>query len=411
MRGKRYLWTLFILMFVASMTSISVPVTSSPTVTFRVDPAITSGVTVDSEVAVNVSIEADPGAAIVGWAIDIKVDPAVLEPGYWVPPQFPFPGYWKVVKTGEAGYSLYDWCDTNNWSMPDPTLLTDGSRNVTTGAITDYSEGIKNWTGLDVGVGVESTGNLVTFYFTSKSDTAWSSIQITKAYYYTSWASPGVDERVPDLIINGHYNTPGKGSIAGIVTDETGGKITGATVEAVGFETKSDTTGGAGTYEITDLVPGVYVVTASKDGYEDVTHEVAVEANEITTCNFVLPPAIVISVELAHRKAWAKPIDDEIVTLNAIIKNYGTVATNATVEFTICDADKVPLTEVLAEVKLLEPGQIYGAKEGYTTLWTAPGPGLYYGKAQASYDTDGDGLPDTDGAKVKWFRISVSPWD
>jgi hypothetical protein len=409
MRGKKYLWTLFILMFVASMTSISIPVTSSPTVTFKVDPAITSGVPVDNEVAVNVSIEADPGVAIVGWAIDIKVDPAVLKPGYWVPPQFPFPGYWKVINTGEAEYFLYDWCDTNNWSMPDPTLLTDGSRNVTTGAITDYSEGIKNWTGLDVGVGVEGTGNLVTFYFTSLDQNAWSPIEITKAYYYTSWASPGVDERVPDLIINGHYNTPGKGSIAGEVTDETGGKITGATVEAVGFETKSDTTGGAGTYEITDLVPGVYVVTASKDGKESDTKQVTVEPNLITTCNFVLPPAIVISVELAHRKAWAKPIDDQDVTLNAIIKNYGTVATNATVKFTICDADMVPLEDVWAEVQRLEPGELYGAKVEYTASWTAPEFGLFYGKAQAWYDIDDDGDPDTAGATVKKFRINVRP--
>jgi hypothetical protein len=195
-------------MFLAGMAKVSIPATSSPTVIFRVDPVITPGVAVDGEVAVNVYIDADPGVSVVGWAIDIKVDPAVLKPGYFVDEPFPLPDWWKVVNTSEASYFLYDWCDANNWSMPNPTLLIDGERNVTAGTITDYSEGIKNWTGLEVGDGANGTGNLVTFYFTSLDQNAWSPIEITKAYYYTSWNSPSIDERVPDLVINGHYNTP-----------------------------------------------------------------------------------------------------------------------------------------------------------------------------------------------------------
>jgi hypothetical protein len=201
LRGKKYLWTLFIVMFLAGMAKVSIPATSSPTVTFRVDPVITPGVAVDGVVWVNVYIDADPGAAIVGWAIDIKVDPAVLKPGY---------NGW-VAWTGTPGYFLYDWCDANDWRYPgdtEPTLIFDPTKNETSGTITDYAETIKLWRDLGVGVGADGNGPLATFYFTSKSETAYSPIEITKAYYYTSWNSPDVDERVPDLVINGHYNVP-----------------------------------------------------------------------------------------------------------------------------------------------------------------------------------------------------------
>jgi hypothetical protein len=188
-------------MFVASMTTISIPATSSPTVTFRVDPVITTGVPVDDVVAVNVYIDAPLNTSVIAWAIDIKVDPAVLKPGY---------NGW-VAWTGTPGYFLYDWCDANDWRYPgdtEPTLIFDPTKNETTGTITDHAETIKLWRDLEVGNGTDGTGPLATFYFTSKSETAYSLIEITKAYYYTSWKSPDVDERVPDLVINGHYNVP-----------------------------------------------------------------------------------------------------------------------------------------------------------------------------------------------------------
>ena len=192
-------------MFLASTAKLSVPATSSPAVTFRVDPAITTGVPVGGLVAVNVSIEADPGAAIVGWTVDIKVDPNVLKPGYTSGDTE------YVVKTGTTGYFLYDWCVATGWD-PDPgkspTAYIPGIKDETAGTINWTVEGIKSWIELGVGVGADGTGTLVTFYFTSKSETAYSPIEITKAYYYTSLKSPDVDKRVPDFIINGHYNEP-----------------------------------------------------------------------------------------------------------------------------------------------------------------------------------------------------------
>jgi len=188
-------------MFLASMANISIPAIASPTVTFKVDPEITTGVAVDGLVMVNVSIEADPGAAIIGWAIDIKVDPNVLTPGFY------YDGEWYNCYAGGAEYFLYDWCADHDWQMPTPTNIMEGSRNETTGIIDDTNEAIKLWKDLGVGNGTDGTGTLATFYFTSLNETAWSPIEITAAYYYTSWEDPAPPHPA-DLIINGHYNVP-----------------------------------------------------------------------------------------------------------------------------------------------------------------------------------------------------------
>ena len=202
-------------MLLASMAKVSIPATSSPTVTFKVDPLITTGAPVNSEVKINVSIVADPGAAVVAWAVDIKVDPDVLKPGYYK--TFPVP-HWKVISTSQAGYFLYDWCVATGWD-PDPgsspTLVKTGGRNETTGTITGYTESIKNWYEMlnQPGNGTDGTGTIATFHFTSLNETAWSPIEITAAYYFDSWEIPA-PKRVADAAIPGNYNSPPGGDVA-----------------------------------------------------------------------------------------------------------------------------------------------------------------------------------------------------
>jgi len=207
MRSKKHLGTLFILMLLASMATISLPSTSSQsTVTFRVEPNVTSGVAPGELVMVDVYIDSPVGSAIVGWAISIRVNPDVLKPGYDFGP--PYGVYWAV--SGMDGYFLYDWCMVTvggkpRW--PQGTKFEPGAIDVTAGKITGSIEGIVSWSDLERGVGASGTGKLVTLFFTSKSATGYSPIVIAEAYYYTSWNRPDLDKRVPDVIIHGHYNT------------------------------------------------------------------------------------------------------------------------------------------------------------------------------------------------------------
>lgn len=80
------------------------------------------------------------------------------------------------------------------------------------------------------------------------------------------------------------------GTIAGMVIDaDSGEAIDGAIVTADG---ESTTTDGDGAYEIADLDPGGYDVTAEADGYEPATQTgVMVEENATTTADFALEVA------------------------------------------------------------------------------------------------------------------------
>src|SRR5437879_8724290 len=61
-----------------------------------------------------------------------------------------------------------------------------------------------------------------------------------------------------------------KGTIAGTVTDPSGAGVPGATVAArdtLGGETRSTTTGGFGEYRISAILPGIYEVKISAQGF------------------------------------------------------------------------------------------------------------------------------------------------
>lgn len=72
-------------------------------------------------------------------------------------------------------------------------------------------------------------------------------------------------------------------SIAGTVKDASGAVVAGAKVqvssEAIIEGTKSATTNGDGRYEIIDLRPGTYVVTATSSGFDTVRQTIVVPAN------------------------------------------------------------------------------------------------------------------------------------
>jgi hypothetical protein len=69
----------------------------------------------------------------------------------------------------------------------------------------------------------------------------------------------------------------GSATIAGVVTDATGGVLPGVTVEASGpaliEKARSAITDGAGQYKIVALPPGVYSVTFTLEGFSGVRRE------------------------------------------------------------------------------------------------------------------------------------------
>ncbi|NIR87306.1 PEGA domain-containing protein [Candidatus Bathyarchaeota archaeon] len=86
---------------------------------------------------------------------------------------------------------------------------------------------------------------------------------------------------------------PGKGAIAGTITDAlTGDPIEGATVTADGYSTTTDADG---YYNIT-IDPGTYTVTTSATGYESDSKSTTVDAGETTTVNFTLQVIINITI-------------------------------------------------------------------------------------------------------------------
>jgi len=80
------------------------------------------------------------------------------------------------------------------------------------------------------------------------------------------------------------------GGIDGAVQDNTGALISGATVTINGknlSQTTSDSTGETN-YQFSNLSPGNYELTASKEGYTSVTKEVTVVESQVSRLDFVL---------------------------------------------------------------------------------------------------------------------------
>ena len=165
----------------------------TPLATFSIDPNVTTGVPAGNPVSVNVTI--DTNVKIVGFRLWIKIDPAVLSPGAYVEV---FPGYWMWLYVTEGNF-LSDWCADNNWTEGTVPI----SYTEETDGYSDISLFIKLWLQLPHGEGASGNGTLVTLWFTSQNETAYSRIDITQAQYTTT------EDIFPvDVLNDGHYNEP-----------------------------------------------------------------------------------------------------------------------------------------------------------------------------------------------------------
>src|SRR5262249_58662578 len=82
----------------------------------------------------------------------------------------------------------------------------------------------------------------------------------------------------------------GAASVTGIVSDQSGGKVPGATVTATNQATNvayTATSNEAGNYEITSVPVGVYIVKAELSGFKTAaTKQIQVEAKQILRVDF-----------------------------------------------------------------------------------------------------------------------------
>jgi hypothetical protein len=103
------------------------------------------------------------------------------------------------------------------------------------------------------------------------------------------WAKGYVDELVLTLVAGGGP-VIGQGQIAGVVTNETGSGVLGATIVAnTGATALSNSSGG---YLLGNFEPNNYNLSCSATGYSPVNRTAAVVANQVTWANFILGGAV-----------------------------------------------------------------------------------------------------------------------
>src|SRR5262245_4831716 len=91
------------------------------------------------------------------------------------------------------------------------------------------------------------------------------------------------------------------GSIRGVVTDQTGGRLPGASVELrteTGLRVSATLTDGAGQYEFRGVDAGRYELTVSMPNFSTVRRTgIAARASEVTTADVVL--SLMLSADVA----------------------------------------------------------------------------------------------------------------
>jgi hypothetical protein len=210
MRRKKYLLVIIALTVIASIVLMRVPVKApDPYVRVYVDQPLgyIPGVPADSTVTIDILIEtSDIGDntvdGIAGWGMDVEVDPAVLDINLTAGGGFP-PVPPKAKAIGAvAGYFLYEY--TVMMSLGAPSLLS-GASNPLTGYWDEMAEMIMPTPSGGAGdYTSENYPKLVTLQVTSKSETAYSKIDLIDVEYMDA---DGVWHAV-DEIIDGDYNQP-----------------------------------------------------------------------------------------------------------------------------------------------------------------------------------------------------------
>ncbi len=116
------------------------------------------------------------------------------------------------------------------------------------------------------------------------------------------------------------------GRITGVVRDNRGGVLAGATVRAVnqgGGGSSRAVTGGDGSYTIADVAPGLYTVSVALIGLRTLPHkDVRVTAGAATTVDFTLEPvplaAVTVTAMLREQNLAAVPISIAAPTAQAL---------------------------------------------------------------------------------------------
>ncbi len=111
------------------------------------------------------------------------------------------------------------------------------------------------------------------------------------------------------------------GSVTGLVSDDTGAAVAGATVTITSEQTgasRSVTTNSDGDFTIAELNPGAYVILVTKQGFKKVeTRNVEVHVSDITTANIKLPVGGV--VETVEVEASAVQVETQTGAVGNII--------------------------------------------------------------------------------------------
>ncbi len=217
MKVKKYLSVIVVLlMFLSGLPTISVPASfPSPWVKVFVDqplgyiPSVAPGTHFRIDIMIVTSGFVDAGSpSIVGWGLDLQVNPDVISINTTAPPPPPFPPPPPDAKLigSEAGYVMYDF------NPPDPypilSELDPGEANATSGYWDDISEVLMPLPSGGIGdymtnVFYGGPAKLITFEVTSKSDTQGCLIDLINVEFLT----PDNVWHPVDIVIDGYYGT------------------------------------------------------------------------------------------------------------------------------------------------------------------------------------------------------------
>ena len=195
--GRNLLLMYLAISILFSIAIVSVPVQASPEIRFYVKmpngwiAGVAPGELVTVEVWVDSPI-APPADGIVGWALTVKWDPAVIAIGWELAPGMTF----DVVEG--------TFLSAGGW--PEGTSFLKGDINKEAGNVTFVSCMINKYEQLPAGSGADGAASLVILFFTSLSQTEYSPIDLfdIDCYYFTQ-TTPQI---YPDDTLDGHYNQP-----------------------------------------------------------------------------------------------------------------------------------------------------------------------------------------------------------
>jgi len=133
-------------------------------------------------------------------------------------------------------------------------------------------------------------------------------------------------------------------SISGVVRDQTGAVIAGATVQASSDAiiegTKTTTTNGEGRYEIVDLRPGNYVVTATSAGFDTVKQNIVLQSNVTFPVDVTLKPGAVTDTVT---------VESRVATVDVENVQHNTTLTRS-------DMDDLPTGRYMQSIASYAPG-------------------------------------------------------